>query len=84
MEQCWASLGIEIVLGALQRGEGCSQPESLGRRFLRGVSEEGLKLTPLFCLHKFPVGLCTTGTSQSQTEALEHVDGPWDDVEVQK
>lgn len=50
MEQCWASLGIEIVLGLSKEGRAALSQESVGRRFLRGVSEEGIKLTPLFCL----------------------------------
>lgn len=51
MEQCWASLGIEIVLGALKEGRAALNQEPVGRRsFLREVSEEGLRLTPLLCL----------------------------------
>lgn len=51
MEQCWASLGIEIVRGALKERRAALKQESVGRRsFLGEVSEEGLKLTPLLCL----------------------------------
>lgn len=68
--------------GSPERGE-----ESVGRGlFLREVSEEFFSVLkdelPSFApLQEFPVGLCTAGRPQSQTE---HVDGPWGDGQVQK